>query len=316
MTTNLPIDARIGHGIAHAKVILIGEHAVVYGQPAIAMPLPALKVEAILRQTTAGQTIDSPPYQGDLSRVGDNFEGLRQLLLQLLAHFNAPNLPFHLEVVTNIPEERGLGSSAAFATAITKAFFDYFDAPLQQDDLLYFANLEENITHGKSSGIDVATVSADGPLWYVKNAQLTAFPMNIQPAALVIADTGIHGQTIRAISVIQEQMARTPDRTQAHIQQLGHLTHTAREALSNHHLRDLGAALNDAQTILQTLGVSHPQLDHLVNAARQAGALGAKLTGGGIGGAMIALAKNNDDAIHIANALLAAGARDAWITEF
>lgn len=304
-----------GHGLAHAKVILIGEHAVVYGQPAIAMPLSTLKVEAIVRPAASRQTIVSPPFTGDLAEVGDSFEGLRQLLLQLLRRFNQVDWAFELRVDTNIPEERGLGSSAAFATAITKAFFDYFEVHLTHAELQYFANLEENITHGKASGLDVAAVSANAPVWFIRDQILESFDMNMTPAALVIGDTGVHGQTIRAISVIQEQLVLAQNQTTQQIERLGELVADARHALSDHHLRALGEIFNQAQSVLSDLGVSHPQLDKLIATARQAGALGAKLTGGGIGGAMIALAKNRTDAQTIATALKNAGARDTWIAD-
>lgn len=306
------ISQMIGVGTSHAKVILIGEHAVVYGQPAIAMPLPNLTVTATLRPAFRGQVLDGNHFHGELNEIGANIEGLRQLILRLLDKFGVPDMTFTLSIETNIPQERGLGASAALATAVTKAFFNYFNTDLSETERTYFTDIEETITHGSPSGLDAATVHATNPVWFVKNKIMQSFDMHLS-GTLVIADTGIHGQTIRAISVIKEQLKINFDETYAQIEHLGSLSDEVRLALVNNQPAYLGELFSEAHRTLRSLGVSHPRLDKLVTAAINAGALGAKLTGAGVGGAMFVLAKNNNDAITIANALNAAGAQNTWI---
>lgn len=301
-----------GVGKSHAKAILIGEHAVVYGEPAIAIPLPNMTVTATLRPAFRGQTIDGAEFHGDLSELGANVEGARQLLLRLLDKFDMSTTPFHLAIDSNVPQERGFGASAALATAITKAFFDYFDTDLSKEELAYFTNIEEVISHGSPSGLDTTTVNADNPVWFIKNKGMTTFGMNLT-GTLVLADTGIHGQTVHAISIVKEFLLTDHDRAWASITHLGQIAEKIRLDISENNPEHLGMMFTAAHHELQSLGISHPKLDKLVNAATHAGALGAKLTGAGIGGAMFALAKNNNDAITIANALTKAGAQNTWI---
>ena len=101
------ISQMLGVGIAHAKIILVGEHAVVYNQPAIAIPLTNLTVTTTIRPAFSGQTIESSTFHGDLDELGANVEGLRQLILKLLQSLNLVDAPFTLEIETNIPQERG-----------------------------------------------------------------------------------------------------------------------------------------------------------------------------------------------------------------
>lgn len=162
----------MGTGTAHSKLILIGEHSVVYGQPAIALPVTILKTTVTISSIKYGQYIENNESRRRLDVLGDEFEGVRQLILRLLEKFNSVKLPFSLEIDSNIPLGRGLGASAALATAITRAFYDFFDAELTDEMLLSFANFSENITHGRSSGIDVATVNSELPLWFIKAKQL------------------------------------------------------------------------------------------------------------------------------------------------
>lgn len=310
MTTN-----KMGTGIAHSKLILIGEHSVVYGQPAIALPVTILKTTVTVSATRAGQYIENSESRRRLDLMGDEFEGIRQLILKLLAKFNAPKLTFSLEIDSNIPQGRGLGASAALATAITRAFYDFFETELPDKDLLYYANFSENITHGRASGIDVATVNSDLPLWFIKNQPMDQIELQLS-GFLVIGDTGVHGFTSQAISIVRQKLSEEKDKTLHEIEKLGQLAQASKEFLMTNQSHELGKVMNKAHETLCQLGVSHPRLDLLVKTALDNGALGAKLTGSGLGGVMVALAQTEKDAIKISQKLLKNGAKNTWIYSF
>lgn len=305
----------MGVGSAHAKLILIGEHAVVYGQPAIALPVNILKTTVTISQIRQGQYIENNEFRRRLDLMGDEFEGVRQLILRLLAHFNEENLQFSLEIDSNIPLGRGLGASAALATAITRAFYDFYEENLPEAVLMQYANFSENITHGRSSGIDVATVNSEKPLWFIKGETAQAFDHQLS-GYLVIGDSGIHGFTSQAISIVSEQLSERRQAAKAEIERLGELAQNSKLCLKENGMKALGDIMTEAHEKLSSLGVSHPRLDNLVEVALANRALGAKLTGSGLGGVMVALAANEADAIHISQKLLKNGAKNTWIYSF
>ncbi|MFC4760656.1 mevalonate kinase [Fructobacillus durionis] len=301
----------IGTGRSHAKAILIGDHAVVYNQPAVAIPLLNLEVSATFQSLEKGQTLILAGQAIELSELGADLEGIRQLIVALLADRNLSENGFLLEIESIIPQERGFGASAALATAITRAFFDWQDLPLSDDQLAHYTSLAENISHGSPSGIDAATVSAEEPVWF-QDKVCSTFETDLD-ATLVLADTGVRGQTVRAVNIVREQLKINYDASWSAIEHLGKLAYAVKEALAENDPVTLGQLFTSAHQDLQALQVSHPKLDKLVNAAIDAGALGAKLTGSGIGGAMLALASNDEEAVQIAEALQKAGAQETWI---
>ena len=268
---------KLANGSSHAKVILLGEHAVVYGQPAIALPLPDLAMTVTIETREAGQVVIAQGYQGPLETMAEMYEGVRQLIIRLLRYFDALETPFTIRINSNIPQERGMGSSAASAIAIIRAFFAFFDTPLSDELLQKWANVEESITHGAPSGIDAATAANDVPVWFVKGGAPQTMPMDFH-GTLIIADTGVHGQTGLAVSVVREQLNDNPTVMQPHIDALGQLATDAKAALANDQAVTLGQYMDEAHQHLSDLGVSHPKLDKLVTAARQAG--GQPLGGG------------------------------------
>ncbi|MCK8616912.1 mevalonate kinase [Fructobacillus sp. M158] len=300
-----------GTGKAHAKAILIGDHAVVYQQPAVAIPLLNLEVTARFQSLEQSQTIILSGKAIELNILGADLEGIRQLIVALLAANQMTEAGFLLEIDSIIPQERGFGASAALATAITRAFYDWQGAALSTETLNHYTTLAENISHGSPSGIDAATVSAVEPVWF-QDQRCSTFETSLD-ATLVLADTGVRGQTVRAVNIVKEQLKEHYDESWAAITHLGDLAYAVKEALVENDPVTLGQLFTSAHHDLQALQVSHPKLDQLVAAAIQAGALGAKLTGSGIGGAMFALAKNDQEAEQIARSLAKAGARETWI---
>ncbi|MBS9339093.1 mevalonate kinase [Fructobacillus sp. M2-14] len=301
----------IGTGRSHAKAILIGDHAVVYDKPAVAIPLLNLEVQATFQSLEQKQTIILGGCAKELSSLGDDLEGLRQLIVSLQRDFDFEEDGFLLEIESVIPQERGFGASAALATAITRAFYDWQGKELTKEKLTHYTSLAENISHGSPSGLDAATVSAEEPVWFL-HKKIETFETSLE-ATLVLADTGVRGQTVRAVNIVKNEIATNPDAAWAAINHLGELAYGVKEALGENDSVLLGQLFTSAHHDLQALQVSHPKLDQLVDAAIETGALGAKLTGSGIGGAMFALAENDEQATKIALALEKAGAKETWI---
>lgn len=302
-----------GIGTSHAKIILMGEHSVVYGQPAIALPLPSVQLSVTLSSRQDNQRIiKSRYYHGSLENLPSSMIGIKKLIDTLSARFDDQETGWDLKIESQLPAERGMGSSAASAIAIIRAFFDYYDEPLDRTLLLQLADVEEQITHRSPSGLDAATVSSDKPLFYVKGRIGVPIEMNLN-ASLVIADTGKKGATKEAILAVKDELKNDNKKAAGHIKDLGELVKQTKVYLAQNDIVKLGDALNFAQTDLAALNVSDPSLDHLIHVARDNGALGAKLTGGGRGGCMIALTQTAMGARRLASILKENGAYDIWL---
>ncbi|WP_288529526.1 mevalonate kinase [uncultured Secundilactobacillus sp.] len=303
-------------GVSHAKVILIGEHSVVYQKPAIALPLPAVKTTAKITPLNNGQQrFASRYYSGPRQTAPIELEGINALIDTLLARFHAIDSAFELKIHSDLPAERGMGSSAATAVAIIRALYQAFGQPLTHEQLRADADISEHIIHGNPSGLDVATTSADAAVWFHKGEDPVDLPFHLT-SYLVVADSGIHGQTGLAVKHVAD-FKEAHNRLATHaINHLGALTEAARDALLKNDVLHLGQVLNRAQAELRTLGVSHPRLDQMIQVARQNGAVGAKLTGGGMGGCIIALAKTAKDAAKITTALKQMNILETWTQPF
>lgn len=303
-------------GNSHAKIILIGEHSVVYHQPAIALPLPAVQVHAEMTSSPdTVQVLTSRYYSGDRQDAPIQLQGINQLIDVLLAHLTQTNPGFTLTIKSDLPAERGMGSSAATAVAIVRAMYRFFNVPLSHQRLLEEVAVSEKIIHGQPSGLDAATASADTPVWFIKGQTPQPLPFHLN-GYLVIADSGIHGQTGIAVANVADYRQAHPKQAAAAINHLGQLTQAAKIALAQNQVNTLGRILTAAQRELTQLGVSHPVLDDMITVALQNGALGAKLTGGGMGGCMISLAATQADAVRIRQALFGAGFKQTWLQPF
>lgn len=303
-------------GNSHAKIILIGEHSVVYHQPAIALPLPAVKEVVTLTPRDDGQQrLVSRYYTGDRQSGPNQLNGINCLIDSLLTRFSLQSQGFELTVNSHLPAERGMGSSAATAVAITRALYEFAGVALSHDQLLADAAISEQIIHGNPSGLDVATASANRPVWFVKGEEPKPIPMHMH-GFLVIADSGIRGQTGEAVKAVATFRATHLSQATRLFNELGGLTSQARQAFEADQIAVLGSVFNRAQVLLEQLGVSHPKLDEMNEIARQNGAIGAKLTGGGMGGCMICLADTESTATRIRRALATAGVTQTWVQPF
>ena len=285
----------VGVGQAHSKIILIGEHAVVYGYPAISLPL--LEVEVTCRVVPA-----MTPW-----RLFEE-DTLSMAVYASLEYLNIKDAYIRCQIDSAIPEKRGMGSSAAISIAAIRAVFDYFEAELPHDVLEILVNRAEMIAHMNPSGLDAKTCLSDQPIRFIKNVGFEELAMDLS-AYLVIADTGVYGHTREAIQVVESKGKEALPFLYA----LGELTQQAEEAIKARDAVMLGDILTKAHGNLKEIGVSSLEADALVESALQHGALGAKMSGGGLGGCIIALVADYHQAQDLAERLEEKGAVQTWI---
>ncbi|MCC3357145.1 mevalonate kinase [Bacillus sp. REN16] len=307
----IQLSQKTATGSAHGKLILTGEHAVVYGMPAIALPFPLVKAVSTVEEIADESVISCEYYDGPLNQVPEKLRGIAACIKEALKVLHKPQKGLWIRLNTSIPIGRGLGSSAAIAMAVVKSLYSFYGAALSQKDLMTLVHIAESYAHGNPSGIDTAAVSSDFPIWFQRGKRLKQLQL-ARPLFMVIADTGRIGDTHSAVSIVRKNYKYKPESTKKSLKQLGYISLETKNALVNGNVNSLGSLMNRAHTELSELGVSDNGIDKLVHAARKEGALGAKLTGGGRGGCMMALAHNLTQSKEIANALMKAGARNAW----
>ncbi len=335
------IHRRTGYGETCAKVILFGEHSVVYGHSAVALPLKNLRMRATVRscdcesaantansasaanpQSSAANqqspsTLDSQitlsclGFTGKLSEIPPRFSSIRAAIHAALEFVGWVGESLHVTTESDFPPERGLGSSAAAAGAVIRAILDYYGARASEDEIFALTQSAERVAHGHPSGLDATATSASWPVRF-RRGQFSRMDICMR-AWLVLADSGCKGMTRETVEALRARLEEHPYEVGAQLDKLGAIAVEAEDDLALGRVENMGARMNRAHRILADLGVSTPQLDALVRAACEHGALGAKLTGGGGGGCVIALADSADAADRVSAALRKAGACGTWI---
>ena len=303
---------REGHGRTWAKAILLGEHSVVYGHPAVAMPLHDLQMRATATPTTGPSMLHSLGYSGPMGSSRPGFACIVRAFEAAREFSGRMDQSFEVTTRSDFPHERGLGSSAAAAGAVIRAVLDACGREASAEELFALTQMAEQVAHGRPSGLDAAATCSPCPIRF-QGGRMQPLTQRIQDARLVIADSGVHGSTREAVGGLRERYEEDPDGVGPLIAALGGLARVGIAALDDGDAQALGSAMNRAHEVLAQLELSLPVLDRLTAAARDAGALGAKLTGGGLGGCVIALADGEEAAGRIRGALEGAGAPAAWI---
>ncbi|MBI1878662.1 MAG: mevalonate kinase [Chloroflexi bacterium] len=304
---------------ASGKIILFGEHAVVYGRPAIAVPVADVQAKAVLQpaNTGAGFRIIAPDLGRDylLTRAGpaDPLATIVQATLPKLNQAHPPDAT--LEISSTIPLGRGLGSGAAISTAIVRVLALFFNQSLVPAEVSALVYEVEKLYHGTPSGIDNTVIAFEQPVYFMKGHPIQRMRVK-HPLTLVVGDTGIVAPTHTVVGDLRRRWQADPERYEGYFDEIGVIVNQARVAIEEARLglMAVGELMNENQELLEALAVSSPELERLIKAAHQAGALGAKLSGAGRGGNMIALAEP-DTAASIAQALSMAGALKVIITE-
>jgi mevalonate kinase len=304
---------------APGKVILLGEHAVVYGQPALAIPVEKVRVQATVSAEPLRQSgsmhIQAPDValDADLTQLpeGHPIAVLVRLLLQELA---VPRLPAcRLRITSSIPVASGLGSGTAVSVAVLRVLSAFLGQPLAVERVSALAYEVEKLYHGTPSGIDNTVIAYARPVYFRRGWHIQTLSVS-QPFTIVIGDTGLACPTALTVSDVRRRWEAHPAKYEHLFARVGELVDQARQLIERGALQDLGPLMNQNQLLLQDMDVSSNELEQLIAAARSAGALGAKLSGSGRGGNMIALAPP-EQAQYIAQALERTGAVRTIITQ-
>ena len=302
----------IGQGYAPGKIILMGEHSVVYGKPAISLPFYSVSVKVEVIKTDGKLEIESHCYQGEVNQAPKTIKGIQKLIHITLEHLNQEAKHLKIRIHSSIPDQRGLGSSAAVSVAIVRALFDAFKMPLSKETLKELVHVAEEIHHRNPSGLDANTILQEELLMFDKTNGIQKIDAKLS-GYLVVCDTGIKGNTKASVDNVKELLKTNPKETVSTIECLGELTLRTKQHIIKNDLEALGQAMTKSHQHLRKLGVSNTTLDIMVDTALVYGALGAKLTGGGNGGCIIALSDQMVDAKNIADALLQQNAAHTWI---
>ena len=303
---------------APGKIILFGEHAVVYGRPALAVPVTQVHVDVEISDAasdSAGIWINAPdvnlhaelntlPSDHPIAAVIHNF-----LFLSRVSPF--PNL--EINITSTIPVASGLGSGSAVTVGLIRALSLHLNHSMNDEEVNAFTYEIEKLHHGTPSGIDNTVVTYAKPVYFIKGQPIETFKVG-QPFTIVIGDTGMSAPTKESVADVRRLWMNDKSRWESLFDKIGEIAFTARRAIEAGKSDMLGELMNDNHALLQKMTVSSPGLDRLVDAARAAGAMGAKMSGGGRGGNMIALVKP-DVAESVSLSLKEAGAKATIITQ-
>lgn len=298
------------------KIILLGEHAVVYGQPALAVPVTQVKAEVRIEEVySRGIWINAPNIQlhTKLDALGPSHPIAATINKTLSVLEVDPPSGITILIRSTIPVASGLGSGAAVSVAIIRALTRHLRRRLTNEQVSAIAFETEKLHHGTPSGIDNTVVTYARPVYFVKGDPIETFEVK-EPFTIVIGDTGIPASTKVAVSDVHKLWKKYPSKYETMFAAIGSIVKSARQLIEKGFPESVGPLMDENHALLKEMTVSSPELDSLVKVARKAGALGAKMSGGGHGGNMIALVRP-DMAEAVSSSLLEAGAKSTIITK-
>ncbi len=305
---------------APGKIILFGEHFVVYGEPAIVLAIDKRAYATVdhsddkflhcrsVNLNLKGYFDDGvfKVERGDAREARVKFEPVRVAVEKVMASYK-DKVGLNIEINSTVPVGAGLGSSAAVVAAVTLAASALLNVKMQKEDVFRISLDAERVVHGTPSGVDPAIATFGGAMLFQSD---TGFkPLEVKSEIpLVIGDTGVQRSTKVQVDKVRLITENYPQIVEPIRRAAREIVLRAMDAFKHNDLKTLGDLMNVNQALLYGLGVSDESLEWLINAAKKAGALGAKLTGAGGGGCMIALA-TDDNLQGVLEAIMRAGGR-------
>lgn len=289
----------MGTGYGYGKVILFNEHFVVYGIPAIASAIDR-KTMAEVKKCEGKDIIHdnreaTPGYKEEKrEQQKESIERIKKVM--------GINECIEIWLGGDLKAASGIGASAASCAAIARAIADEFGMKLDDERINEIAYEGEKAYHGNPSGIDNTCAVFGGLVWFVKGRGIEKLKID-EPVEIVMGDTGIVANTKKAVEGVRERREKYKEKYDEIFEKAEKLVYEAREALLNMDWKKVGKLMNENHELLQEIGVSCKELDFLVDIAIQNGAYGAKMTGGGLGGYMVALTPGNELQEKVAKAI-------------
>lgn len=305
---------------APGKIILFGEHAVVYGRSAIAVPVSKVRAKATVEANPQpGVRLIAPDLKRDAllteTRPDDPVAAAAHHVQQAIGLAAWPDMI--VTVSSKIPIASGMGSGAAITAAAVRAMTEFvgYKHLLSKEWVSALTYEVEKIHHGTPSGLDNTVVVYEQPV-YFKRQQ----PQNLietftvaRSLTFLVADTGIHSSTKRVVGDVRRRWKTNTPKFEQIFDRCGQLADAGRQAIEAGDIQQLGLLMRENQTVLEAMTVSSRKLDRLIKAAERAGAIGTKLSGAGRGGNMIALVEEGSETA-VCQALYAAGAKNVLTT--
>ncbi len=293
-------------GRACGKVILLGEHAAVFDKHVLALPLPDA-VRAVVRPGADKNTVRIPAWGIDEEiNVRHAASGVAATVALIMRELGLVDECFDIDVEARVPAAMGLGGSAAIAVAIIRAFDLRLNLGLNNRAVDALAFECEKLAHGTPSGIDNNLATYGEPVLYTRSTASRTKPLHLQEVPpLVVAASGQRGMTKEMVAGVRQRHAKNTAMYDTIFNEIDELSVAGSVALRERQYEALGSMMNVCQGFLNALEVSTPELESMIHIARASGALGAKLTGAGGGGSIVALCPGRAD--DVAAALKQAG---------
>ena len=294
-----------GEGIGFGKAILFNEHFVVYGVPAIVSSIGKYTIAKIEPVNKKGWTLNDnrkaiPDYKEE--KIDQQKDSINKILEKMDIDLSNNGLEITLEGTLYCAS--GIGASAASCVAIARALSDYYNLNLSNKEMNEIAYEGEKGYHGTPSGIDNTASTFGGLIWFEKGENKVMDKISIPaPIEVVMGNTGKVADTSAAVAGVLERKEKNPEKYKEIFNRAENIAYLARNAFLNEDIKELGKLMNENHKLLQQIEVSSRELDFLVKLARDQGAIGAKLTGGGLGGSIIVLTPGKELQEEIATAI-------------
>ncbi len=295
----------MGRGIGFGKVILFGEHFVVYGVPSIVSAIDKVTTATVERSEGSGWTLEdnrpsTPGYKEE--KLEQQKESIDRILKA--AGIDTAETPIKITFGGDLVAASGIGASAASCAALARALSEEFNLGLTDEQINELAYEGEKGYHGNPSGIDNTAATYGGLIWFVRGKPNVMERIKLKhPVEVVMGNTGLVANTKAAVAGVRERKEKFPEKYEKIFNEARELAFMARKALEDHDLKRVGKLMDENHRQLQAIEVSCRELDQLVELARANGALGAKMTGGGLGGNMVALTPGKELQDRVARAI-------------
>jgi len=286
----------MGQGYGFGKVILFGEHFVVHGIPSIASAISSKTTAVVEKKDTSGIEMhdERPEIPGYKKEKLEQQEDSDKKIMEACG-INTDGTGVKITLAGDLIAASGVGASAASCAAIARAISEEFSLGFDDDKINQIAYEGEKGYHGSPSGIDNTAATYGGLIWFIKGDPNVMERMKTaKPLHIVMGNTGIVANTKAAVAGVAERKEKEPEKYSQIFEREKELVHEARKALEEGDVEKVGKLMDENHKLLQEIEVSSPELDMLVKLAKDNGALGAKMTGGGLGGYMYALAPDQE----------------------